>query len=336
MCITTLFLPTTLKVIGPSFEKDAVDFANVTIAYKANGGDPSGWTLPDWSISLSESFMKDSSIKTTIFSLTAPGTTVLHGLPAAQLARHVNEYGAAIRDSNPSKFGFFAALPPLCDGIEPVLEEIRYALVNLKADGVTLYTRYGSDNHYLGHSDFRPVWAELNSHQAVVFIHPTHAADTRLVNPSLPQPMIDYPHETTRTAVDLIISGVVSEYSACKIILSHAGGTFPYLATRAATMLFDSKLSTKSTEEFWEDARTFYFDLALSGNEYTMGLLTKFAKPDHILFGSDFPYAPRNTIDIHTQELDRYQMSSDQSFEINRGNALSLFPRLQGLSQIKR
>lgn len=317
---------------GPSSEYDATGLANLPVAYKANGGDPGGWTLPDWSLSRSESFMKDSSIKTTIFSLTAPGTSVLSGPAAAQLARHVNEYGAAIRDSNPSKFGFFAALPPLCDGIEPVLEEIRYALLNLKADGVALFTRYGSDNHYLGHPDFRPIWAELNSHKAVVFIHPTNPADTRLVDPWLPSPMIDYPHETTRTAVDLILSGVVREYSACKIILCHAGGTFLSVVTRAATILFDSKMSTKPTEEFWEDARTFYFDLALSGNEYNLGLVTKFAKPDHILFGSDFSYAPQNTIDTHTHGLDQYQMSNDQSYKFNQGNALSLFPRLQELS----
>lgn len=273
--------------------------------------------------------MKDSSIGTTIFSLTAPGTTVLNGPAAAKLARQTNEYGAAIRDSNPSKFGFFAALPPFCDGIEPVLAEIRYALNVLKADGVTMYTRYGQDNHYLGHADFRPIWAELNVHSAVVFIHPTHAVDTNMVNASMPLPVLDYPHETTRTAVDLIISETVREHPACKIILPHAGGTFPYLATRAASMLFESKSSAKPIEEFWEDARTFYYDLALSGNEYTLGLLTKFAKPDHILFGSDFPYAPQKTIDTHTENFDRYQMSDGQAFGINQGNALKLFPRLQ-------
>ena len=260
--------------------------------------------------------------------MTAPGPTILKGAAAAKLARQTNEFGASIRDEEPSRFGFFATLPPLLDGVEAAIEEIRFSLDHLKADGVTLYTRYGPDNHYLGHTDFRPIWAELNKRKAVVFIHPTHAVDTNFVNPSLPQPMIDYPHETTRTALDLITSNTIRDHPNCKIILSHAGGTLPYLATRAATMLPDTGLSGKSTEEVFQEIRSFYFDLALSGNEYTLDLLLKFARLDHILFGSDFPYAPRKTIDTHTANLDQYAMADIQTFDIRRGNALKLFPRL--------
>ena len=272
--------------------------------------------------------MESQSIGTTIFSITAPGPTILNGAAAAKLARQTNEFAASLRDEEPRRFGFFATLPPLLDGTQAALDEITYSLDHLKADGVTLFTRYGPDNHYLGHEDFRPIWTELNARKAVVFIHPTHAVDTHLVNPSLPQPMIDYPHETTRTALDLIVSNTVRDHPNCKIILSHAGGTLPYLATRAATVLPDAGLSSKSTEEVLNEARSFYFDLALSGNEFTLGLLLKFAKPGHIMFGSDFPYAPRKTIDTHTDNLDRYRMSEGQAFEVNRGNALRLFPRL--------
>lgn len=46
-----------------------------------------------------------------------------------------------------------------------------------------------------------------------------------------------------------------------------------------------------SVEEFIDGARGFYFDLALSGGEYTLGLLEKFAKPGRMLYGSDYLYA---------------------------------------------
>ena len=272
--------------------------------------------------------MVELGIATCILSLTAPGCTILSGIPAVKLARNVNESAASIRDSDPSRFGFFATLPPVLDDIPATLAEIVYALDVLKADGVTLFTRYGPGHTYLGHTHMRPIWAELNKHSATVFVHPTHLVDTHLVNPRLPQPIIDYPHETTRTIVDLIVSKTIQEHPNCKIILSHAGGTFPYLATRAAVMLPDYGLSDQSAAEFFQDAKSLYYDLALSGNQYTLGLLTKFAEKEHILFGSDFPYAPTPTIRTHTTELDQYELSEEQRWQINRGNALKLFPRL--------
>jgi len=80
----------------------------------------------------------------------------------------------------------------------------------------------------------------------------------------------------------------MSRYSRVKIILSHAGGTLPYLATRAAHLLADYRLSDKPAEQFHEDARRFYFDTALSTNEHTLGLLLAFAREESVMFGSGF------------------------------------------------
>ena len=302
--------------------------ANEFTAFSQSGGDPSGWGLPNWNPESSKALMSSQGISTAILSLTAPGCTILKGVASAQLARAVNEHAAVIRDSSPSEFGFFAALPTLADNLHAALEEVAYALDELKADGVTLYTRYGTSNNYLGHSSFVPLWEELDRRRCVVFIHPTHTVDTNLVNPKLPQPIIDYPHETGRTATDLIMSGVMRRFTHCKVILSHAGGTLPYLATRAATLLYDYKLSDKNTEEFLEDARRFYYDTALSTNKQSLTLLMDFAPKDHVLFGSDFPYAPTKTIETHTRMLDIFEMDEETKQEIARKNAVALIPRL--------
>ncbi|KAI4246652.1 MAG: hypothetical protein LQ352_006349 [Teloschistes flavicans] len=296
-------------------------------AFRATSGDPSGWGLPSWSLDSSTAFMTSQRVDTTILSLTAPGCTILNGAASAQLARSVNEYAASIRDSHPNQFGFFAALPTIADNIFAAREEVAYALDILKADGVTLYTRYGTTNNYLGHASFAPLWEELDRRGCVVFVHPTHTVDTTLVNPKLPQPIIDYPHETGRTAIDLITSGCMRRYPHVRVILSHAGGTLPYLATRAATLLYDYKLSDKTTEEFLEDARRFYYDTALSTNEHTLRLLLGFAEAEHILFGTDFPYAPTKTIQTHTDMLERYELDLESRQRIYRENALKLWPR---------
>lgn len=299
-------------------------------AYKQAGDkDPSGWVLPSWDLDASKSVMETHDIGTTIFSLTAPGCTILSGPPAIQLAREVNESAAAIRDAEPTRFGFFAALPPVLEDMDVTIREAIYALDVLHADGVTLYTRYGTRNTYLGDSALLPLWKALNDHHAIVFIHPTHLPSSDLVNPHLPQPLIDYPHETTRAAVDMLMNRRVRDFPNCRIILSHAGGTLPYLVMRAAHALPDYGLSTQPAEEFLADAKKMYYDLALSGNEYTLALLLSFVGAEKILFGTDFPYAPLKTVGTNTVQMDAVEMSEDTRGKIARGNALGLFPRLK-------
>jgi len=257
----------------------------------------------------------------------------------AIFCREVNEYTAAICASHPTRYGFFASIPSLLDPAA-AQAEIVYALEKLGADGVTLYTRYGKDNHYLGHPDFQSTWDLLDERDAVVFVHPTHPVDTALVNPNLPQPMVDYPHETTRTAVDLITSGCVRSHPRVKIILSHAGGTLPYLALRPAAMLpyLPTNLAGRDapdstlTDHFVEDARSFYFDSALSAAPLTLTLLKEFARPGHVLFGSDYPYAPTPAIKQMNTLLDTYENGAKDFVSlVNLRAAKQLFPRLCSL-----
>lgn len=111
-------------------------------------------------------------VQTAILLVTAPGACILKGQASFDLARKLNIYAAELRDKKQEKFGFFAALPSLLD-TEAALDEIRYALDTLHADGITLFTRYGDSNTYLGHPDIEPIWAELNRRKCVVFVHPT-------------------------------------------------------------------------------------------------------------------------------------------------------------------
>ena len=285
--------------------------------------------MPGWSSELSLDCMARNGVECSILSLSAPATSFMKDrAEAASVARKVNEYAASLRDQKPGKFGFFATLPSL-DDVEGCVREIAYSLDTLHADGVTLLTSY--DGKYLGHPIFLPIWTELNKREAVVFIHP--AADLHagaLKEPWLPPPIIDFPHETTRTAVHLIISDTRRDNPNCKIILSHGGGTLPYMATRIAHQSEEAKFMQKTADEFLAEAQSFYFDLALTTYSYPLSLLQSFAKKDHILYGSDFPFAREKTIGQQTAFLNQYLVSLEdkESFSIRRGAALKLFPRL--------
>lgn len=308
--------------------------ANSTAAVEEQGGDPSGWPTPHWNPVASKLLMRRVGVQTAILSVTAPGACIVADRQKrAQLARQLNEYSADLRDQDPEKFAFFVSLPNILD-TEDAVAEIAYGLDSLHADGVTLFTRYGSSNNYLGHPDMEPIWAELNRRACVVFVHPTHPVDTSPANPRLPQPAIDYPHETTRTAMDMIMNGTRLKYPACKVILSHAGGTLPYIISRVTTPMkkapdfaVSRHMGTthdKSVEAF----RSFHFDLALSSSPQVLDMLLKLVPHDHILYGSDFPYAPITAYPAFLEELEKYEMDPELRHMINYGNALKLFPRL--------
>lgn len=234
--------------------------------------------------------MKRLGIKKAILSCTAPGACILKGEASYDLARKLNLYAANLRDKFPEKFGFFANLPSLID-TEAALTELTFALDTLKADGVVIFTRYGTGNTYLGHPAIEPIWAELHRRKAVVFIHPTHPVDTTKVNAKLLQPMIDYPHETTRTAMDMITMGTRQKYPDCKVILSHAGGALPYLISRSATPMrkapdFAAKYIAGTTyDREMQDFRSMYYDVALSASPQVLDMLLRMVPHDHILYG---------------------------------------------------
>lgn len=176
--------------------------------------------------------------------MTAPGPIVAGYEGSVDLARTCNKYLADIRDQDPSRYGFLGCMPDLRN-TPAALAEIDHCFDTLHADGIVLLTRYGDNNNYLGHPDFAPIWLALNARKACVLIYPTHAVETNLVAQNLPQSIVDYPHETARTAVDIIMSNGRRSYPEAKVILSHAGGTLPYIIKCAASLV-DTGLTTKT------------------------------------------------------------------------------------------
>lgn len=126
----------------------------------------------------------------------------------------------------------------------------------------------------------------------------------------------------------------------CKIILSHAGGTLKYLAWRVeklCTAIFGAFLGEESPkgEEIVKDAKSFYFDVALSGTANVLDTSLKWAPKERILYANDYPYA---TVEAEWSDaaLEEYEMDEGLRGKIYRGNALGLFPGLFGESNEER
>ena len=289
----------------------------------SHGGDPSGWHSPDWSPESALRFMDEQQIATGVLSLTAPSVAGWDGRSRREMARRVNEYTAGLVARSPDRFGNFATLP--LPDVEGAVAEVEYALDTLHADGVIVLSSYKGS--YLGDSKFAPLWEALDRRSAIVFVHP--GAPALKVLDGLPGPVIDYPFDTTRTAVHMAFNGVTDQHRAMKVILSHAGGFLPYASHRFAELLSALNPDGPTVESLLESFKRFYFDTALSTGPAALPGLLAFAGSDHVLYGSDFPYAPASVGASFTAKLDAFSgLSDDQHASINKGNAGRLFKRL--------
>lgn len=285
-----------------------------------HGGDPSGWGAPDWSPEQLVAFMDDERIAVSMLSLTAPGIEGWKGADRTAIARQVNDYGAELVTHHPDRLGYLAtlALPDVDAG----LAEIRRCYDELGVDGICLHSN--CEGVYLGDDRFLPIWEELDQRTAVVFVHPSTPEATVL--PGIPGPIEDYPADTTRAALHLVVAGHMTRFKNVKIILSHGGGFLPYAANRFAE-LTASISPDRSAETLLDEMGRFYFDTALVAPSGLPSLLA-FARPGHILYGTDYPYASSEVSKTFTRRLDEAKgLPPGKLSEINTG-ASALFGRL--------
>jgi 6-methylsalicylate decarboxylase len=294
-------------------------------ALATNGGDPSHSPMPHWSPELALTYMDAHDIATSIVSLSAPSVVGWQGAARRQMARRVNEYVAELGAKWPGRFGNFATVPlPDVDG---ALEELAYALDALQADGVFVLATY--QGRYLGDPMFEPLWAELHRRKAVVLIHPGVTPGQPRFPPAagIVPPLLDFLLYTTRSAVQLVFNGVVDRYPDARIVLSHAGGFLPYAALRVAGGVPHFRADLPDPAKTLAKLKRFYFDTALSTGS-AIPALKDFAADGHILFGSDFPYAPPEVAGYFISALDENEhLTPTERDAVNSGSARALFPR---------
>jgi aminocarboxymuconate-semialdehyde decarboxylase len=272
---------------------------------------------PTWSPEAALAMMDENGIAEGILSVSA-GPRIPD---APTILRQCNEYGAELRAKHPGRFGSFASLP--LPDIDASMAEVQYCLEHLKVDGFILFTSY--EGRYLGDETFAPLLQELDRRKTVAFIHPNQPP---YPIPSVaPASVLEFPFETTRTATSLIIAGAPSRYRNLRFILSHAGGTLPFLVPRIALSI---SMMPHIVERFGDPLvaiRSFYFDTALSAGPSTLSALGQIADPNHILFGTDFPFAPNPAIRHFGSVLEQTVVPGFDKARAYRGNAAKLLDR---------
>jgi predicted TIM-barrel fold metal-dependent hydrolase len=287
---------------------------------KEKGMAAGGLPIPQWSGEAAIALMDKYRIQTAIVSVSTPGVHLGDDAEARDKAREVNEFAAEVVRGHPSRFGFFATL--CLPDVKGSLEELAYAFDKLRADGVVLLAN--NRGIYLGDRTFDPLFDELNSRKAVVFVHPSYLYGSEPVK-GMPPYVADFLLDTTRAAVRLAGSGTLDRCPDIKVILSHAGGFVPYAAYRIA----GAASPKRDFADGLAQLQKFYFDVALSGSPTALPSLFGLAKPGRVLYGSDWPYAADAIVGAFNAMYESYSINPTQRASIDRGNAEALFPRLR-------
>lgn len=283
------------------------------------------FVLP-WSLAETWDVYAANGIGFGLLSNPIPGGFFGSAQALAPFVTAVNESIAELRDEHPDSFGFMAAVP--MPYLDESLEQVRHAFDTLRADGVVLIAQSGG--HYLGSEAYRPLLEELDRRGAVVLVHPMMLPGTQPSEP--PSVLADFLLDTTRAAVNLMLTRSLDRYPRIRWILAHAGGFLPYAASRVLAL--GERFFAVDPDVFADYLGRFYYDTALSAPSALPSLLA--AVPvEQILFGSDWPAAPAGPVARCTTGLDEGLAAAGVDAAgrelIGHGNARRLFARSAAL-----
>jgi len=207
------------------------------------------------------------------------------GQKAARAARFVNDQYAELVQRHPDRFRAFAALP--MPHPDESIGELSRALDELGMTGVAMNTTV------LGRAlvapEYEPVFAELNSRGAVLYLHPAgNSACSPLIADYHLTWMVGAPVEDTISIMHLITHGIPARYPDIKIINSHLGGALPMLLQRADDQYRWEAPDTPEPPS--AAARRMWYDTVGHGHVPALRCAIDSFGADRLLLGTDFPY----------------------------------------------
>jgi 6-methylsalicylate decarboxylase len=311
---------------------------DVFVAYRRahNQGGPNA----AWNVNKALEEMGKGGVETSICSITQPAFAAGTVEEVRTAIRETNEAAAKYRADFPGRFGSFAAIP--MTDVEGSLREMEYALDTLKADGLGVLTSY-PDNKWLGDPMFDPIWQEANRRKVVVYTHPTEPWCCRGLLKDVNPNIVEFGSDTTRTIASLIFFGTTSKFPDIKFIMSHGGGTAPYVIERflngTAAEIVPGKVTKGQggngvvgsnppknvPKGVLYELRKLYYDTAQAANPIAMTALRQLVPMSQIVFGTDYWF---RGIEETVKNLDTCGVFNAAELRmVNRGNMEAILPK---------
>ena len=284
-----------------------------------------GFPLPLYDGEAHLRWMDEAGVQTSVLTLAAPQPT------SAKVVRSTNEAAARLKTEHPGRFLFCATLP--LPDVDAAIREAVYTLDTLKADGIKLATNV--QGQYLGAPELDTLFSVLNERRAVIILHPHRPEPVnRQVMQQTPLAMQEYLAETTRAVSNMISHNVLARYPNVKVVVPHCGAYLPLAIPRMKSLtpvMQKNKMVGKIDYE--ANLAALYYDLAGAHAPEVIRMLLSITTPDHLLYGSDYPYvAPQ----VLTQSLGRMKQYLTTEADLAPYRELILWKNAQQLFQIKQ
>jgi predicted TIM-barrel fold metal-dependent hydrolase len=212
--------------------------------------------------------------------LSCPHVFAIEPALLADACRATNDRFIEASAAYPERFACFVHLP-LTD-TEAALEELRRTRSSPFVRGVALPSNI--NGRYLDEPGFEPIWAELARTGTPAFIHPV---DSPCYVDHEPPTLLSWPFDTTLAIVRLITRGLLDRYPNLILLISHLGGTLPFLGHRV-----DIGFAAKPSGWVCVDPpstylKKLYVDTALGWSAAAFACARAQFGIEHILFGTD-------------------------------------------------
>ena len=276
---------------------------------KHNAAMDEGFPLPAWSVDAHLKFMDEAGISCSVLTMPAPQPYFGDAEECRQTIRHYNEYCAKLKVEYPGKFRFCASLP--LPDVNAAITEAVYALDTLGADGVKLATN--SRGQYLGDKELDPLMQVLDERNAVIILHPHKPMPVNEeLMAALPLAAYEYPAETTRAVLNMLTRNVLVRFPHVKVVVPHCGSFLPLAIPRMKALLPALQAKGMVGEVDVEDNLfRLYYDLAGAASVSVIRSMLSITSPEHILYGSDYPYQPAEVLTENLQRLEK-ELSDDK------------------------
>ncbi len=250
-----------------------------------------------------------------------------YGLPLEQSRawhRFLNEHLAKLCGSKPNQFSLLASVP--LPYAQESAEELQHCVRELGAVGAVVAANVEDVN--LGECDLDAFWQTVCDLDVGVFIHPMQAQPSpRAAKFALVQ-IAQYTVDTTLCVGSLIGAGVLDRFPKLRFLLSHGGGTFPFLTGRFDIMhlRMDRTAQTDVAREPPSAyVKRFWYDSILHDSSILKWLASRVSVA-RIALGSDYSFPPADLDPVGTVKAAGFSVAEMQA--IFEDNPRALFPRL--------
>jgi len=303
------YYPETVKLREPAREDERL------VAYWA------GAPLPAWDSERRLREMERDRVAVEILS--APTIYSRLDEHTVELCALLNDFQAEAVAACPERFRSFLHLP--VHDVDAVARELARWQGHPEIAGVVFGSNMGG--RYPGEAIFERVWETIHEAKLPVFIHPVTPG--ACFGPAVPT-IVLFPCDTTVAAASMIYGGLFERYADLRVILSHYGGTLPFLARRL-DMAIDipgfppghgqdlPSLPSSYVSRFYLDAAQGFHRPAFECARSLVGI-------ERMLYGSDHFFTASTWRQRLNEFIDELELSADDRRALLEGNARRLLP----------